>query len=1068
MKHLLFACLALSASTLFAQQPTVTITGTDSISHSVARVIFNVSAPYSYAQTLITPVSLGSCASGSLPANAGKAAWIQPISPFTAYTTDMRIVVGGMQADTDYMLCPEVSTDNKTWSSGASVTIHTLPLPAVHPALPVPAQTFDTDYPDTTGFQTLNVNATNCNDPGTGLQAQINNALNAQASTGSLIVIPAGETCLGHYNFWVTPATAKAFNPNGVSTANNTITIPNHGFSEGQQVTPGRIYSSLPTIATPNPEDPCSLAGALIAGEDYYYVHVQDANTIQLYCSATQANGGALVQFKNQGSTYEGAAGNHLYLSPTPNPLKNIVIRTSTPDSQLPAGKRVTPDQAAKLAYLVKPAAADGGADNSLSYPVLSIGDGNMATPIANIRFVGIEITTQKSAEDGTTTDPRPWEALIYQEPTNENIVFDRCWLHGQDEPDRVNEINLWNGKNVAWIDSYWDNLNYYHAAYHGLAAAQTSATTYTIQPGTWTLGTPQNVGKLTSPVTITLSGAGTGPILNYFDMAGKFQIVLPTGVTGTCAGDSNCTVTTSATTLTGTGSCQYDDARFPRNSQGNIAAGPVACGQITNGQLTALANTPNNGTVSRYDTEGCGCTIAGQGPGPYMFVDNYVEGTGIPIHHDDGGDITYFRHDYTYLRNYFYTPFTHMWNGPQSDGMRYYSRQPLEWKGGWRIHIEGNIFDGNWAEDNPDGVFIAMTSRSEGTSTRQGWNIQDVDIVNNTFEHGPGLIYGPAYVDGGTHAEQPDVRFRFENNLAWDINGWLYNSYTFPTVPGTLFQGANGGEDRIIDHNTIVGNTGLIGAILEGDDTLVEGLQVTNNIFQLNGTGNCPSPAPKGGFSNCEVVNGGVVFISGPSAAAMPPPGCPVAYNGAGQATADCLFPGYRWHNNLMLAGLGTTAAQMTAWWPNTSTNANGNLIPSDSAIQDLGFVSAPASAFNSFANGVAGTNFRFAATSPYANAGVGANIDQLEAAEGITSTVQPAPPPPNPPAAPPITYKTYHVTNAAAFPGLPLPSNRALVYRNGILQFPGLNYSVVGGTFKMLSGSVSNGDVLVVVAIP
>ena|SRR5579885_1878489 len=78
-------CLLLHLVSLLAQaqQPSVTITGTDSISHSVARVHFNVSATYNDVQTLITPTSYGSCASGTLPSGAGNAAWIQPITGFT-------------------------------------------------------------------------------------------------------------------------------------------------------------------------------------------------------------------------------------------------------------------------------------------------------------------------------------------------------------------------------------------------------------------------------------------------------------------------------------------------------------------------------------------------------------------------------------------------------------------------------------------------------------------------------------------------------------------------------------------------------------------------------------------------------------------------------------------------------------------------------------------------------------------------------------------------------------------------------------------------------------------------
>src|SRR5581483_3130379 len=118
---------------------------------------------------------------------------------------------------------------------------------------------------------------------------------------------------------------------------------------------------------------------------------------------------------------------------------------------------------------------------------------------------VGIEFTTDDSTEAHTSSDPQPWGMLIYQHPQDEDIIFDRCWLHGQPEPNRYSEVNLWDGKNIAWIDSYWDNLNYYHAAFTGLAATRRTTEEYTIGAGSFVLGTTHNTAKLTSPVSLSL-----------------------------------------------------------------------------------------------------------------------------------------------------------------------------------------------------------------------------------------------------------------------------------------------------------------------------------------------------------------------------------------------------------------------------------------------------------------------------------------------------------------------------------------------------------------------------------
>jgi len=63
-------------------------------------------------------------------------------------------------------------------------------------------------------------------------------------------------------------------------------------------------------------------------------------------------------------------------------------------------------------------------------------------------------------------------------------------------------------------------------------------------------------------------------------------------------------------------------------------------------------------------------------------------------------------------------------------------------------------------------------------------------------------------------------------------------------------------------------------------------------------------------------------------------------------------------------------------------------------------------------------------------------------------------------------LSVRPYYVTNAAAFPALPLPAH-ALIFRNGIYQTPGIDYAVLGGSaFRMRS--VENGDIVSVVTLP
>ncbi|MGH9653968.1 MAG: hypothetical protein ACRD6B_10970, partial [Bryobacteraceae bacterium] len=299
-KHILV--FLLGALPLFAAPPVVSNISFLYGSHSSVSVVFDISATGNDFRVRYIPVAQGSCDQG----NAAATVEFFGFPNLSAKSlTGLQLPISGLAANTKYEFCPEVSNDKgHTWSItggsnpvGADFT--TLPLPAIHPALPIHPATFDTSYPDTTqgtcwstgqpGYctVTITVNGTSC----TNLSADMNAAIAHQKTSGTIIQIPAGSVCEyfgntihnGDSRSWTQLSPdAIAYNPSNVT--NNTIALTNHGLSEGQGVMfsqqeeiPGNGY--LPGV-------PSGVHWGYI-----YFVHVVDANDFQLYQNWEQETG---------------------------------------------------------------------------------------------------------------------------------------------------------------------------------------------------------------------------------------------------------------------------------------------------------------------------------------------------------------------------------------------------------------------------------------------------------------------------------------------------------------------------------------------------------------------------------------------------------------------------------------------------------------------------------------------------------------------------------------------------------------------------------------------------------
>lgn len=457
MTNKLLICFSLMVLSLRAQAPTVSNVTFDGVSHSVVRVVFTASAKFYWlrARFIATPSTCTGGTGGIVQGNSYNASNNVSLHQGVGNT----VVVGGLAPNTSYQICPEISSDFVNWSSGAGGTVTTLPVPATHPTLPTPPLTFNSNYPDTTGYANITI-AGDCHD----FIPQLNSAIANQMANGAVINLPAGQTCTnGPYNVTQRSPDVTVFGSSAVNTSQNSISSPGHGFSEGNGVIFGTTYGCLPGSLTGLASGAnCTQYGPLIAGA-LYYVHVLDANTIQIYSGAPQASGGILCSLPDGGNGTE-------YFVHWPRPLKWIVIRTSTPDNQFaPVKTRVNPAWGPKMANLQLAPLYKQGVLNRYVLMSVSDSDGHNMGMTANIRFVGVEFSYADAPLSRSSSDPIPWPAMVRVNSYNQSIIFDRCWFHNPGTPSRVFTAIYWDGMDVGIIDSYLDGLEYFKPVYSGL-----------------------------------------------------------------------------------------------------------------------------------------------------------------------------------------------------------------------------------------------------------------------------------------------------------------------------------------------------------------------------------------------------------------------------------------------------------------------------------------------------------------------------------------------------------------------------------------------------------------------
>lgn len=956
----------------------ISIASVGYLSHSAAQIVVNTDFVISGSPgagcpggcigrtraTVLPATCIGNTNGLTMPMEIGPTFNIQS-APGTTINFDVAGYTPGAALD----VCPEISKDGgSTWVGGVDTQITMLPLPDVHPALPIAPATFDPSYPNTAGFAVYNV-LSDCSDIGTAYTA----AVARQATQGTLINFPAGTVCgtAGNLDFASNPVDVNTWHPSDVNTTTEQITLGNSsGLAPTLQVGDGvRFAQSYKTLTSYPASTSCEFGQGLNTGSVFFVASVSAGNVVTLACNNNGVPG-AMMTFSSQGTdTYQG-----FYWVPANRTLKEIILQPVATIN--PAGTAITPAWQSKM-WTIQSALTNlnvigpGG-----SVIVAGNADGNFEPMISHIRIVGAVITTVDSPEAHTTMDPQPWRTMYYSGPQSDHIIFDRTYWHNQPAPNRDNGGIFWEGYQNAIINSHFDELRYFHAEYSGVNVAKTSGTTFTIASGIVNEGAG-NIA-VSGPRTVTVAGSGSGQIYVGLDMTASnaFTVWTPSGMTASCTGFSCISKVVSGSP---NGSCNFSDA-WQKNGSGDPSVGMIGCLTVSAGTIGSVIHCADgNGTtesacpwISQYFAEGIQWMVASSGPGPYIFRGNKSICAGLCWHSDAGGGISHIRGDYTYDRNYFLTPFEWMYNpsnlaaNPLSDGLGAYVRQPVEWKGGRRILFNGNVINGNWNEVEGSAGGVLFTAVD-------GMGITDVDLTNNTIMHGPGLISYAFNTAGSNYKSTPPVlRFRMRNNLGWDIGNPNFFAGRQALLPaGWIGEGPNGSEDIRVENNSIVGNVGINPQTMWIFDTNAEGVKMTNNILYIE------------------------PFRQGLQQAPDEPAVGQACAGLIGKAAADCLLtPTYEWSNNLMI-GNGQAPSAVAAAWPSPLVNYFQS---GSSSLFTVGWSKYGALPTNPTNGNPSNFNFNLSATSPW-NAGsagvndhsksVGVNVDDLEVAQGVLKLI-------------------------------------------------------------------------------
>jgi hypothetical protein len=841
-----------------------------------------------------------------------------------------------------------------SWCTATDETFTTLAKPAgqILPQLP---QTFSTTRPTVTG--TVWTYGSNCGTSGT-VSNNLQDCFN-KAQPGDGIALPPGT-----YN---TYQISIPRNPNAVlisSINGSTITSPSHGMANGQQIHLGA--AGFPSFIPP-PLNP---------GVTYKVINAT-ANTFQASYDGINA-----VTFTNTG------AGNIYYVK-WPLTQNYVVVHSTAPASSLPPdGVRMDP--VAYGSYLPNIQM------NDPSRPLFYYGELSSYYWFQNIEF---STDPAVAAASGTGVDPVGFTTPYATNSVNDHIVHNQCAFMFSLPPSRAWYIQA-EGSNIGYLNSYIRGLDWWQP-FRAIPAATSTSSSLTIPAGSYYwVGAGGTIG---TKKTCTTSGgsmsnfSGSGSYVIWMDPTNCSLVAqLQTGLTATVSG---MTATSAASPILPTFTyVTTSGVSITQNTELGVGYGSVTNG-VNNYQGDLRGQNGGNGEG------GQGLAMA-SGPGPLMFVNTYLSGSGVtgifatdnltdlsspcgggtqvcPVQYNQG-NITEQRS--TITTNPCYFADSACWNGGN-----YSWRNLDEMKQAKYVRQDGNIFGPYFVEVSQGECGASHFTYNAGflsTGFPAYADSSEWTFTNNTcLQTGAGGIYnGFSYT--ADWLPYPMKNAYVHNNLFLNDNGYAQYANLEPLGVaqscgyGKIMQWGEYAQNLIFDHNTIYGRGGCAPWLYDEYTTLSSGMQLTNNIFDLVSDPSNPNLFTTGTYYQANEIFGG-------SADA---PDCDTFQ---GTALFNCMSQ-FTWGGNVIVATWTNSKPGSQVDYTNAQIASVQSLFPSNTYFPTAGSARADRIAQVSWFNPSTG-NLRLTHSSPYISGArasldgldVGVDMDALEAAQGKVSNV-------------------------------------------------------------------------------